>query len=60
MNFFIAKNQGNKLVSQLFAKVGTGEPFVAEILGLIDILNATSYGNRKEINDKILEILVMV
>jgi len=41
-----------------FADIGTGEPFVARTgLGLIEILEATNFKNRKEINDGIFTIL---
>lgn len=43
---------------ELFSDVGTGEPFIARIgLGLIEILNATHFKQRKKINDAILDII---
>ena len=43
--------------TELFSEFGTGEPFVARLcLGLIEILDATNFENRKEINDAIVNI----
>lgn len=44
--------------SEKLANIGTSEPFMSRIaLGLTEILGATSFDNRKDINDAILSIL---
>ena len=41
-----------------FADVGTEEPFIARITGLLDVLQATSYEKRDEIRDAVMTVLV--
>ena len=41
-----------------FADFGTGEPFVARIVGLSDLINITNFKNKKEVSDSILTIFM--